>query len=48
MQSCEPHGFTLKHAQVTVGPLHGPSMATQDGSNGGRQQLPESAVPVGQ
>ena len=41
------HGFTLKHAHVTVGPLHGRSMATQDGMSGGRQQPPDRDVPDG-
>jgi hypothetical protein len=37
----------LKHAHVTVGPLQGRSMATQDGMSGGRQQPPDKEVPDG-
>jgi len=46
-QSCDPQGSLLKHAQVTVGPLHGRSIGTHDGSSGGTQQLPEREVPEG-
>ena len=43
-----PQGSTLKQAHVTVGPLQGRSRATHFGSSGGRQQLPDSDVPLGQ
>jgi len=47
LQSCGAHGFALKQAQVTVGPLHGRSIATQDGLSGGKQHPFTGEVPGG-